>query len=354
MDTKQNQVTYTLREETLFAGVRKPIKSREEVFPRIAELTRICGEHAVGPLHHIVRYDTPVDGFDSEIGYPVSQPISEGEVVSHMLRRLPFFGLMHHGPLETFRETKLELIKHINRTGLALELEEMEIYHNLEQDNPENNVVETRFSFLAWPEIYKQQLVRVLGAGLAEEIWKGGGSITPFTLVDERAAWVAASLERLKAHTNVDQQFEILSRVALVRPAEDIEKFKQIYEESGDPNQIIAIQDEELRKTRTGGFIDPQWFDGKVLHCSKVSYNREAYEAATNHDELRKAYCFCTLIREAQAPQVDPIFCYRAAGWSRQFWEPILGVEFERCIITHSVLKGDPFCAWDFHMPERN
>ena len=67
--------------------------------------------------------------------------------------------------------------------------------------------------------------------------------------------------------------------------------------------------------------------------------------------ELRRAYCFCSLIREAKDPKVSPLFCYRAAGWAKQFWEPILGVKFTRCDITHSILKGDRFCAWDYHLP---
>ena len=82
-----------------------------------------------------------------------------------------------------------------------------------------------------------------------------------------------------------------------------------------------------------------------------MPYNREAYEAAATPRERRKAYCFCTLIREAEDPRVDPIFCFRAAGWARQLWEPVLGVEFTGCTITHSILKGDPFCAWDYRLP---
>ena len=46
------------------------------------------------------------------------------------------------------------------------------------------------------------------------------------------------------------------------------------------------------------------------------------------------------------------MFCYRAAGWARQLYEPVLGVELERCTITHSILAGDPFCAWDYEIPE--
>jgi len=53
---------------------------------------------------------------------------------------------------------------------------------------------------------------------------------------------------------------------------------------------------------------------------------------------------------EATNPRIDPIFCYRAAGWDRQFWELILGRQLGKCRITHSILKGDGFCAWDFDL----
>ena len=123
-----------------------------------------------------------------------------------------------------------------------------------------------------------------------------------------------------------------------------------MYDKTKDINTIFQAQEEQLKKTPTGGYVDPPRFDGKVLHVSKVPYNKKAYMEAKTHPEKRKAYCFCNLVREAKDPKIDPIFCYRAAGWARQFWEPILEVEFKRCTITHSILKGDDFCAWDFYL----
>jgi hypothetical protein len=123
-----------------------------------------------------------------------------------------------------------------------------------------------------------------------------------------------------------------------------------LYEETKDINAIFQAKNKHLQKTRFGGYIDPPKFDGKILHMSKVSYNRDKYMKAQTHKEKRKAYCICNLVREADNPQIDPIFCYRAAGWARQSWEPILEVEFKKCRITHSILKGDDFCAWDFYI----
>lgn len=346
------QVKHVVRAETLFAGIRKPLKTREELIPRMQAVTEACRDQAVGPLVHIFRFDTPVEGFDSEIGFAVNAPVQTDEVHTHTLRKMHFFSMLHRGPVETLRSTAAQILEHLTKAGLSTELELVEIYHQYDPADQAGNLIEVRVAFLAWPEVYRDQLLRVLGPELAAEIWQGGEAITPYTRVDERVAWVAQSIERLKLHTNLEQQFDILSRVALVRPTEDVEKFRQIYAETGDVNQILAMQNESLAKTPTGGFIDPPWFENGVLHLSKVAYNRKAYDAASTPDELRRAYCFCTLIREATAPKVDPIFCYRAAGWARQFWEPILGVEFTRCVITHSILKGDKFCAWDYYLPD--
>jgi len=348
----KNKVEHIIREETLFAGIRKPIKSREELPPRIQEVKDICGDEIQGPLVHILRFDTPVDGFDSEIGYPVKSAVNSSRVSTHTLRRMHFFSLMHKGSADTIRETTLKIFEHMKRTGLSPELELMEVYHHYDPESQGEQVVETRASFLAWPEVYREQLLRVLGPERTIEIWQGGEHITPFTLVDERVEWVAESLERLKQHTNQEQQFDILSRVALVRPIEDIMKYKKIYDATGDVNKILEAQNEELKASPTGGYIDPWRYEEDVLHLSKVAFNRKQYDEAKTPDEIRNAYCFCTLIREAKAPEVDPIFCYRAAGWARQFWEPILGVEFKKCTITHSILKGDKFCAWDYDLSE--
>jgi hypothetical protein len=345
-----NTIKHLIRPEMLFAGIRKPIQSREELIPRMQEVKEACGDRISGPLTHIFRFDTPVEGYDSEIGYPVSSEINEKEVRTHKLRNLHFFSLFHNGTVETIRETSSEIYQQMRRSGLSPELELVEIYHKYQPGDQAQNLIEIQASFLAWPELYQRQLLRVLGPEASEKIWRGGENLTPFTDVDERVEWVAESLERLKERANQEEQFDILSRVALVRPLEEVMKYKQIYQETGDANKVIEAQHEVLKASPNGGFLDPWRFESGRLHLSKVAYDREAYDTARTQDEIRKAYCFCALIREAKDPRVDPIFCYRAAGWARQFWEPILGVEFKKCSITHSILKGDRFCAWDYDL----
>ena len=350
-EPKEVAIRAVIREETLFAGIRRPLQERAELEPRIKVVEEACGDRIAGPLTHIFRFDTQVEGYDSEIGFPVSSPVNTDDVTTHTLREMHFFSRSHEGPLDTLGTTIGSLYEYMRTVGLSPELELVEVYGEHRPGRPLGGTVQVMASFLAWPEVYRAQLERVLGPASAAAIWRGGEALTPHTPVDPRCAWVGATIDRLKARTTPEQQFDILSRVALVRPQEDIRAYKAIYQATGDITAVFRAQEEKLASTRTGGFVDPPRCDGTTLHVSKVPRDREAYVAATTPREKRQAFCFCNLIREAEDPEVDPIFCYRAAGWARQFWEPILGVEFTSCTITHSILKGDDFCAWDYRLP---
>jgi len=346
------EIEAVVRPPTQFAGIRSPITERAQLEPRIKVLETACGDRITGPLTHILRFDTPVEGYDSEIGFPVSSPVNTDDVTTHTLREMHFFSRPHEGPLDTLGTTIGSLYEYMRTVGLSPELELVEVYGEHRPGKPLGGRARVMASFLAWPEVYRAQLERVLGPASAAAIWRGGEALTPHTPVDPRCAWVGATIDRLKARTTPEQQFDILSRVALVRPQEDIRASKAIYQATGDIPAVFRAQEEKLAATRTGGFVDPPRCDGTTLHVSKVPRDREAYVAATTPREKRRAFCFCNLIREAEEPAVDPIFCYRAAGWARQFWEPILGMEFTSCTITHSILKGDDFCAWDYRLPK--
>jgi len=136
------------------------------------EVRATCAGVAIGPLAHIFRYDTPADGFDSEIGFPVSEPVNQGHVKTHTLRPLDFFSAAHRRPVGSLREISGQVYGHMNRVGLSPELELVEVYHHYDPENEKANQIEVRAAFLAWPEIYKQQLLRVLGKDLADKIWE--------------------------------------------------------------------------------------------------------------------------------------------------------------------------------------
>ncbi len=128
-------IRHVVREPTLFAGWREPIHAREKLVPRMMAVRKACERVAVGPLTYIFRFDTPVDGFDSEIGFPVSEPVEDGAVRTTTLRRLDFFAATHVGPVSTLRDTSRALYEQMNRSGLSPELESVKIYHSYDPDH---------------------------------------------------------------------------------------------------------------------------------------------------------------------------------------------------------------------------
>jgi effector-binding domain-containing protein len=174
----------------MFAGIRSPIKNRNELLSRIAQLKIACEGVIIGPLTQIFRFDIQVDGFDSEIGFPVKSDINTEVITTHTLRELHTFSLIHRGPVDTIRDTTRKILKHMNKVGLSPELELIEIYHHFDPENQAENVIEIQASFLAWPEVYRAQLLRVLSPELSNIIWAGGEEITHSILKgDKFCAW---------------------------------------------------------------------------------------------------------------------------------------------------------------------
>jgi effector-binding domain-containing protein len=347
------QIIHYIRDEIPFAGIRKSIQKREDIAPMIKKVKEHCKINATGPLTLIFRFDTPVDGFDAEIGYPINEIINKNEIKTTTLPKMHFFSIKVKGTIDEVRKASILLRDHMNTVGLSSELEFVEKYIVEDAETPENNITEVQRSFLHWSEVYKENLFKFLNSELANQIWGEGDKITPFTLVDERVKWVANTVDKLKMYTNQDLQFKILSKVALKRPKEEINKYKQLFKETGDINKVFYELNRNLENTSTGGFLEKPRIENNLLKLSKVPMNRKEYDQAMTNDEKRRAFCFCSLIREAKAPKVDPIFCYRAAGWDRQLWEEVLDVSFEKCKVTKSILKNDNYCAWEYSLPDK-
>ncbi len=149
--SQEGGITSVIRERTLFAGIRKPIQTRADLEPRIVWLREALGESIAGPLTHIFRYDTPVEGYDSEIGFPVREAVNQGDIRTHTLRRMHFFANMHEGSVATVPRTRGRLYEYMNRVGLSPELELVEAFHRYDPANPENQRIESRGSYLPWP-----------------------------------------------------------------------------------------------------------------------------------------------------------------------------------------------------------
>lgn len=348
-EDKEHGIKHVIREETLFASIRTTIKKRNELVPFIKELEENCKGIIKGSLTLIFHYDTPVDGFDAEIGFPVKEEINKGNIKTRTIRGIEFLSTIHHGKYSSLRESALKVYQFMYSKGLSADMEMVEKLLEYDLNNFEENdnaKTEIQASFLVWDKKYKKNLISILGIEKAEKIWEGGEKMNPFIPIEERIEWVKKTLDKLKESSTEDEQFEIISRLALTRPKEDINVYKQVYLDSGFDKLNEKIENAQK-------WVTQPKIDGNIIFTSKVPYRVEAYNKAESPDEKRKSYCWCALIRMADGlPDIDPIFCYRAAGWARQLFEGIFDKPVIKGKILKSVLKGDDYCEFELHMED--
>lgn len=334
-----NNIKHVIRKKTIFASMRQTIKKREKLQSSVEKLKEICKEKIIGPLTLIFHYDTQVDGFDAEIGYPVSENVNIDPISSRVLRRNEFLSSVHIGKSEKIGEAYQRVYSLMYKNGISPGLSTVEIFHEFDFDNLENVKVEVQGSIHMWNYLYKSALSKYLGEEKQEKIYLDGDKITPFTNIDDRIFWVKETLERLKEESTPEEQFQILSHIALIRPLEEINQYKQKYLENHKIQDVIT-----LLKSKLNWIVEPVVKDN-YIQISKVARNRDGFDKARNQDEKRAHYCFCRLISEAiNLPNIDPIFCFRAAGWAAQLWEEILQKPVINSEIVKSVLKGDDYC----------
>ena len=345
---KVDDITHVIRENTLFASIRKPIKKRGELQPYVSILQDVCQGRIIGPLTLIFHYDTPVDGFDAEIGFPISEKINHPEINSRILGRNEFLSSVHSGSPDKIGDAYQRVYGLMYKNGISPGMSTVEIFHDYDFDNPESVKIEVQGSIHMWNYLYKHALNKYLGQKKEEQIYLDGDKITPFTSINERIEWVKETIARLKQQSTKEEQFQVLSHIALDRPLEEINQYKEKYRENHNLQDVI-----ELLKAKLEKIVAPEIKDNYV-HISKVARDRKGYDEAANHDEKRASYCFCRLISEAaNLPDIDPIFCYRAAGWAAQLWEEILQKPVIKCDIVKSVLKGDDFCDFKLYFEDK-
>ncbi|MFX0114057.1 MAG: GyrI-like domain-containing protein [Candidatus Hodarchaeota archaeon] len=340
-------------EETLIASIRCTVKNRKElqdVYQKLAQ--GIDKENIAGPAFGIFHFSTGVQGFDVEAGFPVAQPVKEGEITSRLLPKMEVLSILHKGPVENIRESFGKLFGYTNEHGLVSDEFLREIY--LDSNDPEGNEIEVQFCVHDWNNLLAKNVERVLGVEAKQKVLQGSNVLTPESTVEERNQWIRGAIEQLDGFADEHQRYDILSSCAHVFPDVLIEKLKATYketrEQTGDSMKAIdAVID----------FMDkhPAWANrperkGHVIYSTKNPANPQAYEKATTEAEKRKAYCFCPIIRNHLETDFPDTFCNCSAGWFRQQWEGATGESIPQIEVLESVLKGNDKCRFAIHLPD--
>ena len=352
MSLKELGIEHKRLDDTLVATVRLNLQERKELRAILDRLTQdISREYIAGPPFCIFQFVTSVtEGFDAEVGFPVTQAVQTDEITSRTLPAMQVLSLVHQGPADKLQESYRKLYGYASGRGLISDEFVREVYPN--PDDPEGEI-EIEFVLHNWNRLLDENLERVLGEEVRRKVMRGSGALTLESTGDERFQWVKGAMERLDALAGEDQKYDAVSSCAHVFPVGQIAKLRAVYENArvttDDPleavDAVIAFMGEDP------GWVKQPVREGNVIYSTKNPRDPQGYENAKDEAERRKAYCFCPIVRNHLDGGMPITFCYCGAGWYRQQWEGAIGkpVKIE---ILQSVLQGDDVCQFAIHLAD--
>lgn len=329
------------------AGIKTVVEKRADILPLFALLRHACGEAICGPAMAVYHHGETQDGLLVEAAFPVSRPIETGRVHTRQLEGARATTIVHRGPLETIRETTLQLFDYA-RAHAGTAGGQREVYLTLDLERPEGNVTEIQLIRHEWDRLLAAGVEKTLGAAAREQVMVGIEQITPESPSDAHAEWIRGAMDRLDALTDDPvQKYQAVSCCAHVFPDGRIAHLRTLYEQRRQLDDVLR----EMYK-------DPAWYEGpvrkgNVLYMRKVPFNPEGYEKGATPAERRKAYCHCAFVRpylDEVPSSLSPTFCWCGSGWYRRLWEGILGQPIQ---VEHveTLLQGHGQCTLKIILP---
>jgi effector-binding domain-containing protein len=338
-------------DETLVATIWTSINKREEMYSILDRLNQnIQEENILGPAFCIYVYVTSVEGFDVELGYPVSKIIETDEVKTRILSEMEVLSFIHEGPVEQRRESYKKLYSFTEEHGIISDEFTREIF--LDSNDPEGNKIELQFIIHDWNGLFEKRVDRVLGEEKKQEVMKGSENISFESPLEDKFHWIKCAIKRLEDIIDENQMYNIISGCTHVFPKNLINKMKEVYQEArkdNNPYEAVDTVLEFMEKDRA--WIKIPFREGKVLYATKNPRDPKGQEEAKDDAERRKAYCFCPVIRNNLDKKMPFQYCYCGAGWYRQQWEGVFDKPV-RIDIVKSVLQGDDRCSFAIHIPD--
>lgn len=312
-----------------------------------AKLNRTVGDYANGSpivIHHW-GVSSEEDRHDMDVCVPITQAVKGNEVSTATLPAEEAMVSVHRGPYSEIDPTYTKISRYTYERGHPIAESTREVFHQLNEEMPEETVVEIQVILHDWTKRFATKLGAVLGHGIKEKVLAPMNALDIDTSAEDRQKALCKALRTLEDNSNADQQSEILSHCAHVYPVELIPPMRNLFRSTRDIDAVINAM-----VSRGGYYPKLLKREGSVIYSKKGPANPALYKEAKTDAERRKAYCFCPLIRNCleEAPR---IFCNCAAGWPKQLWEGILERPL-RIDITQSLTNGDNECEFAIHLPE--
>ncbi len=341
-------------EASLVATAKYVVQRRADIGPILAQLAQELPEDAIaGAPFALFQFVTSVtDGYDAEIGFPVSREVTTPTLRTRTLPAMEVLALVHQDAPEKLRETYRALYAYANEHAIISDEFGREVY--ADATNPGGPGTEAQFLIHDWNGKLARGLERVLGQETRDVVMQGSETLNIASRVDDRFQWVKGMLKRLDGLADEQQKYDVLSGCAHVFPPGQVAKLKAVfdaaYAQTHDGLQAIdAVLD--FMETDPGWSETRPTREGHTIYAAKGPRDPQAYAEAQTDLERRSAYCFCPLIRTRLDQGMPTAFCYCGSGWYRRQFEGAIGKPVTIDIVT-SVLRGDEVCRFAIHLPE--
>jgi effector-binding domain-containing protein len=353
MSGEEPEIQYKKIEPQLVCYRRFNLKERAEIPAAFQELAKAIPVSVIaGAPYCILQYFSSYpEGYEAEVGFPVNQPFENDRIKCKTTTRMEVLSILHAGPPETVRETKLKLQKYTGDHALISDEFTREVYPDW--DKPDG-AIEAQFVIHNWNARFAGNLERVLGKGKCNHVMQRVEAIGLESTPEERFQWAKGAIERLEGLADDFQRYDVVSACAHVFPPGQLEMLRRVFVEA---RTNLADPLEAVDAVLAFMASDPGWGekgahrDDHILYHTKNPADPEGYESAKTAGEKRAAYCFCPIIRARLDAGMPVTYCYCGAGWYRQQWETATGMPV-RVEVIRSVLKGDDVCSFAVHLAD--
>ena len=250
-------------------------------------------ESIAGAPFCIIQFVTSIeDGYDAEIGFPVSQPVQAGEIQTRVFPPLQVLSLVHTGPLEDVRATYRKLYDFTEAHGLISDEFTREVYPDWER--PAWHAIELQYVLHDWSALFSANLERVLGPAASRQILSGLPPLALESTLDERFAWSKEAMARLDRLASDEAKYDIVSSCAHIFPAGQVDKLRAVYagarSRGDDPIKAVDAVIEFMER-------DPGWSEkplrqGRVIYSTKNAARPAGARASTDGGRKKTGLLF--------------------------------------------------------------
>jgi len=293
----------------------------------------------------VIDYGVYSDGKDIDVCFPIKESTKIQGINTKYLKNIEVLSLIHLGEDNKLGQS-FQILSNYTQEHVILGTAWLRlVYHRYNQKSPKDHI-EIQYNLHKWDDRIEKSIDKILGEETRKEIMKDRERyFTIESSYDDRIQWLREMLNRLDKLTNDDQRYEIISQCAHEFSPKRIEYMKQIYEKSGDIDDVIK----EMYKDNA--WYEKPFREGNVIYVTKVPVNQEGYDKAETLEEKKRNYCHCRFINENLDKGISTTFCNCGTGWYRQQWEGILGKPVKVKILK-SILKGDNTCKVAIFIPQ--